>query len=48
MDLNFHVILLYYFQFQDMIKNIRRAFKDNVKALDWMDKKTKERVEDKV
>jgi predicted metalloendopeptidase len=30
-----------------MIINIREAFKDNVKTLTWMDKKTKKRVEDK-
>ena len=31
-----------------MIKNIRAAFKDNVKNLDWMDDKTKKAVEEKV
>ncbi len=31
-----------------MIKNIRGAFKDNVKKLDWMDEQTKKAVEEKV
>ena len=31
-----------------MIKNIRSAFKDNVKSLDWMDETTKNAVEEKV
>lgn len=32
---------------EEMIKNIRNAFKDNVKTLTWMDEKTKEKVEEK-
>lgn len=32
---------------EDMIINIREAFKDNVKTLTWMDEKTKRRVEEK-
>lgn len=32
---------------EDMITNIRKAFMNNVKTLTWMDKKTKDKVNDK-